>query len=196
MFISDQKSTKNFKGVTLTIFIVCFAVGAKNWHEHVELCSQIHQDQLNEFSIPLLIVLSTFIQFQLKFFGTRQIVLHSVKRMRIERYQLFLQLHDMALIDLVEQWLHLLPNLMREVNSTKMKLNLPRDVGHDDPYSLILLAINNQLFLVICWTWNHNLYTLPSSISLQWCFHIWCPYYIIWSVQNNKISLQSHIPYL
>jgi hypothetical protein len=70
VLISNQKTTEIFKGVILTIFLVCFPVGVESRHEHVEWCSQVHQDQLDEFSILLLIVLSTFSQFQLEFFDT------------------------------------------------------------------------------------------------------------------------------
>jgi hypothetical protein len=53
-----------------------------------------------------------------------QIVLYYVKRIRIERDQLFIQLHDVALINSVEQQLYLLPKLMREIDSIEIKLNL------------------------------------------------------------------------
>jgi hypothetical protein len=105
LLIRNQKATKNFKGVILAFL----PVGAKSQHEHVEWCSQIHQDQLNEFSIFLLIIISTFSQYLLEFLHTHQIVLYYVKGTTIERDQLFLQLNDMAFIDYVEQRLQLLP---------------------------------------------------------------------------------------
>jgi hypothetical protein len=76
----------------------------------------------------------------------RQIVLYSMKRMRIERDRLFLHVHDVALVDYVEQQLQLLPDLMREFDFTDVKLNLPRYIGPHDPHSLILLSINNETF--------------------------------------------------
>jgi hypothetical protein len=102
-------------------------------------------------SIFLLIILSTFAQFQLELCDKRQLDLHSLKGMRIERDQLFLQLHDVALVYSTRQRLQLLPNLMRVIDSTKVKSNLPRDVGCNDPYNLILLAIKSKLLLVVCW---------------------------------------------
>jgi hypothetical protein len=93
MLISNQKTTESFKGVIPTSFLVCLLVRAKIRHEHVEWCSQAHPDQLDELSILLLVVLSTVAQFQLEFLDTHQIVLYSLKGMRIERDQLFLPLH-------------------------------------------------------------------------------------------------------
>jgi hypothetical protein len=69
--------------------------------------------------------------------------------MSIERDQLFLQMHDVALIDSIEQQLQLLPDLTMTVDSTKVEMNLPQDVGNDDPYNLILLPINKNLRMVI-----------------------------------------------
>jgi hypothetical protein len=83
-----------------------------------------------------------------------QIVLYSLKRMGIERDQIFLQLHDVVLIELIEQQIWFLLALMREVDYTEVKLNLPRDVGHNDPYNLILISINNKLHPMLCWIWN------------------------------------------
>jgi hypothetical protein len=91
----------------------------------------------------LLVIISTFSQFQLEFLHTRQIVLYSIKGMRIERDQLFLQLHDVFFIDFVKQRLCLLLELMREVDSNDVKMNLLRDIGHDEPHNVILLAIKN-----------------------------------------------------
>ena len=79
-----------------------------------------------------------------------QIVLHSLKGMRIERDQLFLQLHDVVLVNWVEQGFHLLPELVKIINSTKVKMNLLQDIGLNDPYNIILLDINNKLQLIVC----------------------------------------------
>ena len=84
-------------------------------------------------SILLIIFISTFTQFQLDLFEIHEIVLHYVKIMRIERDQLFIQLHDVSFIDFVKQRLHLLPDLMRVFDSIDMKMNLPRDIDDDDP---------------------------------------------------------------
>jgi hypothetical protein len=123
MLITNQKFTKNFEGVVLTIFLACVPVGAEGRYKHVKRCSQNFQDQLNELSILLLVVLSKFTQLQLEFLNTRQIVLHSIKGMRIERDQLFLQLHDVAFVDSVEQCIQLLLEHMWIVKFTKMKIN-------------------------------------------------------------------------
>jgi hypothetical protein len=123
LLIRNQKATKSFKGVILTIFLAFLPVGAKSQHEHVEWCSQIHQDQLDEFSIFLLIIISTFSQYLLEFLHMHQIVLYYVKGTTIERDQLFLQLHDMAFINYVEQQIQLLPELMRVVDFTNVKMN-------------------------------------------------------------------------
>jgi fumarate reductase subunit D len=124
MLIINKNTTKIFKSVILTIFLAFFLVGAESQHEHVERCSQVHQDQIDELSILLLIVISTFSQFQLEFLDTCQIILHSFKIMRIERDKQFLQLHDVALIDSVEQGFQFLLDLMRIVDSTNVKINI------------------------------------------------------------------------
>jgi hypothetical protein len=135
-------------------------------HNHVKWCSQFHHDQLDELSMLLLIVLYTFTQFQVEFFDTRQIVLYSVKGMRIKKYQIFIQLHDVALIDSVEQGIKILLDLMRVFDSIEVEINLSCDIGCDEPYNLILLAINNKVFLIFYWIWNHNFCIFPQSISL------------------------------
>jgi hypothetical protein len=45
--------------------------------------------------------------------------------MRIERDQLFLQLHDVVFIDSIKQRIQLLLELMRAIDSTDVKTNLP-----------------------------------------------------------------------
>jgi hypothetical protein len=79
MLINNQETTERFKGVILTIFLVCFPVGIESRYKHVERCSQVHKDRLDDLSILLLIVLSRFTQFQLELFDTLQIVVHSFK---------------------------------------------------------------------------------------------------------------------
>jgi len=85
-----KKTIESFKGVILTIFLVWFPFGVEIQHENVKWCSQVHQDQLYELSILVMIVISTLSQFQLEFFDMHQIVLNYVKRMKIERDKLFL----------------------------------------------------------------------------------------------------------
>ena len=109
MLISNQNTMEIFKGVILTIFLACFLVGVESRYKYVEWCSQVHHDQLDELYILLLVVIYTFSQFIIDSFDTCQIVLHSLKGMRIKRDQLFLQPHDMDFIDYVEQPLQLPP---------------------------------------------------------------------------------------
>jgi hypothetical protein len=54
---------------------------------------------------------------------------------------------------------------MRVVDSTKVKFNLSQDVGRDDPYSLILLSIKNEIFLVLLDLESQPSYTITVLLS-------------------------------
>jgi hypothetical protein len=78
-----------------------------------------------------------------------QVVFNSFKRERIQRDQLFLNLHNLTFINFIKQSLQLLLDNIQIVDPTCMKVNLPRDVGCYDSYNLILLPIDDKILLVI-----------------------------------------------
>jgi hypothetical protein len=90
ILISNQNFKKQFKGLLLTMFLVCMPFGVEFQYENIKWCSQIYQDQLNDLSILLLVALSKFSEPQPEFLNMHKIVLHSLKGMRIERDQIFL----------------------------------------------------------------------------------------------------------
>jgi hypothetical protein len=172
---------------------VCFPIGLKHGTEHVEGCSQIHHDQLDELSICLLIILPTFAQFQLQFLNTCHIVLNHFKGMQIKGDQLFLHLHNLAFIDFVKQRLQLLPNFMRKIDLACIKVNFLRDISRDDLDNLIFLPVNDKIYLVMLQILNRGLRILQEPFALHQSLHIKCSNNIIELIHNNKINLGIHL---
>ena len=85
--------------------------------------------------------------------------------MGIQRDQLFLNLYNLNFIDFIKKKLHFIPERMRTINSTFVKLYLLREICYDNPYNLILFPFDDRLRLTIQQIWNCNIHILPESIT-------------------------------
>jgi len=68
-------------------------------------------------------------------------------------------------------------------------------------YSFLLLNIFAILKWIIAYCpiyigYLHSEVAWFTTFTLQQGFHIWCPYCIIWFIQNNMNNLWSHLRYL
>ena len=112
---------------------------------------------------------------------------------RIQRDQLFLYLHKSGFFNFVKQGLHILPNFMRKINYIVVKLDLSRDIGINDPNSIILLSVDNKLGRSIKKTWNHNFCILPETLTFQQSLHVSHPKNIVQPIQNYRFNLGSQL---
>jgi hypothetical protein len=57
--------------------------------------------------------------------------------------------HNLTLVDFDKQSFQLLPDNVRVIDPSCMKVNPPNDAGHYDSYNLIFLLVNDKLLLAI-----------------------------------------------
>ena len=109
---------------------------------------------------------------------------------RVLEDQFFLYLYNLTFINLVEQWIQLIPDGVRTINPTCVKVNLPWNVVRDYPNNLILLSIDDSINVhQIC---NRDLRVFPPSLTFLQILHISFPYCIIMSIENNRFYLVIH----